>query len=112
MTANLRAVPALNPLRRDEGPSGPGQSPPFRGIVGETDVLASPAESSLPEDITRALTLWELRVAGTIDQATLERESHYIAQGLPICESCRLRCATINDGGWRTCASCHNGGRR
>jgi hypothetical protein len=102
-----RTVDDLRSARSGEGTSARGVSPHRR-------VAAAPPDRTVdlsPEDFDRAVTLWGWCRTGRIDLKTLSRELSYLECGAPLCESCRVRSGTINDGGFRTCASCFNGGR-
>lgn len=58
------------------------------------------------EEEARAVTLWGWLGNGEMDHTTFTRELAYLEAGLPPCDSCRTRSATINDGGFRICGSC------
>jgi len=101
-----------------EGGEGAGQrspqeiKPPSPPIPSEP-IWLSPAPVELtPEMESRIMTIWAWFGEGNVDRATLHREIAYAEQGVPKCESCRVRGGLINDSGYRVCGSCFNGGRR
>lgn len=121
-TSHLRAVPDL--LYADTAaPSGPGETPDhvLRGMA-----VAKPANGDLPgrtfdDDesglepqvfLDYATNIWGWLESGGLTVEACQREIAYLECGVPRCDSCKVLAGQINDGGFKVCGRCWNGGKR
>ncbi len=80
-----------------------------RGVGVEDPFPPLPLERPEANDrLERCVRIWGLAHRGVWFYPEAMREVMYVEQGLPLCESCRLRSGTINDRGIRVCGSCKN----
>lgn len=96
-------------IRRAASPVevGGGPFPPRKRAY--LTVAALPTEHS--ELIRRAGKLLDCLTIGTMTPSEFHREHHYLKEGGPRCESCKLRTATIQVDTYNVCGSCVQAGR-